>query len=102
MIRRKDKAMAPKKKSSGTPIEALKHKDKRKNIPTEELRDFVAEDKKSPARTWNGRCMPMWTRPPGPPFTAPRAFCLTRRLPARSPSRSSTITATRCFKVFQV
>jgi len=26
------------------PVDSLKHKDKRKNIPTEELRDFVAED----------------------------------------------------------
>jgi len=31
-----------------TPIEALKHGDKRVNIPTEELREFVAEDEKSP------------------------------------------------------
>ena len=28
------------------PIETVKHKDKRTNIPTEELRDFVAEEKK--------------------------------------------------------
>jgi hypothetical protein len=27
--------------SKATPIEALRHRDKRKNIPTEELRDFV-------------------------------------------------------------
>ncbi|MEQ1870930.1 MAG: site-specific DNA-methyltransferase [Vicinamibacterales bacterium] len=31
-----------------TPVEAIKHKDTRKNIPTEELRDFVAEDEKAP------------------------------------------------------
>ncbi len=37
-----------KKAASPTPIETLKHKDKRTNIPTEELRDFVAEDEKSP------------------------------------------------------
>lgn len=30
-------------------IESLKHKDKRKNIPTEELRDFVKEDEQKPA-----------------------------------------------------
>lgn len=30
------------------PITALKHADKRKNIPTEELRDFVAQDEKNP------------------------------------------------------
>ena len=29
-------------------VDAIKHKDKRKNIPTEELRDFVAEDENSP------------------------------------------------------
>ncbi|HSY64602.1 MAG TPA: site-specific DNA-methyltransferase [Terriglobales bacterium] len=31
-----------------TKIESLKHKDKRANIPTEELRDFVAEDERKP------------------------------------------------------
>jgi adenine-specific DNA-methyltransferase len=31
-----------------TPIESLKHKNKRINIPTEELRDFVAEDETHP------------------------------------------------------
>jgi adenine-specific DNA-methyltransferase len=31
-----------------TPISAVKHKDKRTNIPTEELRDFIAEDEKTP------------------------------------------------------
>jgi adenine-specific DNA-methyltransferase len=30
------------------PVESIKHKDKRKNIPTEELRDFVAEDENAP------------------------------------------------------
>jgi adenine-specific DNA-methyltransferase len=39
--------MAPVKKHT-TKVETLKHKDKRKNIPTEELRDFVAEDEKQP------------------------------------------------------
>jgi len=29
-------------------IESIRHKDKRKNIPTEELRDFVAEDENAP------------------------------------------------------
>ncbi len=29
-------------------VESIKHKDKRANIPTEELRDFVAEDEKRP------------------------------------------------------
>jgi len=46
--------MPPKKPSTRkatpkrTPVEAIKHKDKRANIPTEELRDFVAEDEKTP------------------------------------------------------
>lgn len=31
-----------------TPIEIVKHKDRRANIPTEELRDFVADDEKTP------------------------------------------------------
>src|ERR1051326_3965187 len=30
------------------PIESIRHKDKRPNIPTEELRDFVADDEKAP------------------------------------------------------
>ena len=40
--------MASKKSALSTPVSAVKHKDKRVNIPTEELRDFVAEDEKSP------------------------------------------------------
>lgn len=31
-----------------TPVESIRHKDKRKNIPTEELRDFVADDEHAP------------------------------------------------------
>ncbi len=38
------------KRLGETPIEALRHKDKRKNIPTEELRDFVKEDEEQPER----------------------------------------------------
>lgn len=43
-------AKAKKAKASKTTpkIESIKHKDKRANIPTEELRDFVAEDEKAP------------------------------------------------------
>ncbi|MCL4490242.1 MAG: site-specific DNA-methyltransferase [Chloroflexi bacterium] len=37
----------PKPKPS-TPVSAVKHKDKRTNIPTKELRDFVAEDEDKP------------------------------------------------------
>jgi len=33
---------------SKTPIESTKHKDKRANIPTEELRDFLSEEEKAP------------------------------------------------------
>ena len=41
--------MPPKKKTnSTTPIDTVKHKDKRVNIPTEELRDFVKEDEAKP------------------------------------------------------
>ncbi|MDI6753240.1 MAG: hypothetical protein QME78_02480 [Thermodesulfobacteriota bacterium] len=36
--------MARRKNVGNTPIETVKHKDKRVNIPTEELRDFVAEE----------------------------------------------------------
>src|SRR6266478_256363 len=36
------------KPKSPTPVVAHKHKDKRANIPTEELRDFVADDEKAP------------------------------------------------------
>ncbi|MBU2578343.1 site-specific DNA-methyltransferase [Patescibacteria group bacterium] len=37
-----------KKNNGTTPVESIRHKDKRKNIPTEELRDFVAEDEHAP------------------------------------------------------
>ena len=44
--------MPPKKKPSTpklpTPIDSVKHADKRANIPTEELRDFIAEEEKNP------------------------------------------------------
>jgi adenine-specific DNA-methyltransferase len=44
--------MPPKKKSStpklSQPIESVKHNDTRKNIPTEELRDFIADEEKAP------------------------------------------------------
>jgi adenine-specific DNA-methyltransferase len=35
-------------RSTSIPIDALKHQDKRANIPTEELRDFVVAEEKSP------------------------------------------------------
>lgn len=40
--------MAKKKNSGQIPVASVNHKDKRTNIPTNELRDFVAEDEKSP------------------------------------------------------
>ncbi len=44
--------MPPKKKPSPpklpTPVDSHNHKDKRANIPTEELRDFIAYDEKAP------------------------------------------------------
>ncbi len=47
MVRSKT-ATRRKRKSGPKKVESLKHKDKRKNIPTEELRDFVVEDEESP------------------------------------------------------
>lgn len=42
--------MVRKKSNTPTPVEveSVRHKDRRKNIPTEELRDFVAEDEAKP------------------------------------------------------
>lgn len=40
--------MAKKQQGSSTPISSLKHNDTRANIPTEELRDFVADDERAP------------------------------------------------------
>jgi adenine-specific DNA-methyltransferase len=36
------------KKPISTPVESIRHKDTRKNIPTEELRDFVTDDEQAP------------------------------------------------------
>ena len=36
-------------------VESIRHKDKRANIPTEELRDFVAEEEKSPKKLFYPR-----------------------------------------------
>jgi adenine-specific DNA-methyltransferase len=35
-------------KRESTAVESIRHKDKRKNIPTEELRDFVTDDEQAP------------------------------------------------------
>ena len=45
--------MSTKAKQAKTPraeVDSIRHKDKRTNIPTEELRDFVADDEKSPMK----------------------------------------------------
>ena len=49
--------MARKKndKSTSTPIDSVKHQDKRANIPTEELRDFMADDEKKPQKVFYPR-----------------------------------------------
>jgi adenine-specific DNA-methyltransferase len=43
--------MAKKTNANPIPVETVRHKDKRKNIPTEELRGFVAEDEARPKST---------------------------------------------------
>lgn len=40
--------MASKKGGGSIPIDSINHSDKRKNIPTHELRDFVADEEKKP------------------------------------------------------
>jgi adenine-specific DNA-methyltransferase len=40
--------MARKKAPTETKVESIRHNDKRTNIPTEELRDFIAYDKQAP------------------------------------------------------
>ncbi|TAF00313.1 MAG: site-specific DNA-methyltransferase [Oscillatoriales cyanobacterium] len=42
--------MPRKKNDKSTPIDSVKHQDKRANIPTEELRDFMADDEKKPQK----------------------------------------------------
>jgi adenine-specific DNA-methyltransferase len=39
-----------KRKSANSSVDSLKHKDKRKNIPTAELQDFVKEDEAKPKK----------------------------------------------------
>lgn len=40
--------MGKMKNNAPIKVESIRHKDTRKNIPTEELRDFVAEDETAP------------------------------------------------------
>jgi adenine-specific DNA-methyltransferase len=44
------KSTAAKSAPAKTPVSAVKHKDQRKNIPTEELRDFVSDDERAPRK----------------------------------------------------
>ncbi|MFQ5502205.1 MAG: site-specific DNA-methyltransferase, partial [Phycisphaerae bacterium] len=46
--KRKTTRSGQSKSSKPLHVASIRHKDKRKNIPTEELRDFVAEDEKDP------------------------------------------------------
>jgi len=41
-------AKRPRNRDAETRVDAVRHKDKRKNIPTEELRDFVREEEQRP------------------------------------------------------
>src|ERR1035441_4461414 len=41
-------ATKTKKAKESGPVDSIRHKDQRSNIPTEELRDFVASDEKAP------------------------------------------------------
>jgi len=51
MARKKTLKKTMKKRKAGSKkIETVRHKDKRKNIPTEELRDFVREDEQQPKK----------------------------------------------------
>ncbi|MGC1782217.1 MAG: hypothetical protein WA708_06845 [Acidobacteriaceae bacterium] len=42
------KIVAAKRSFAPKKVESIRHKDKRTNIPTEELRDFVADDELAP------------------------------------------------------
>src|SRR3990170_4715256 len=44
----KRKSLMAKKNTTPTKVESIRHKDKRANIPTEELRDFVADEELAP------------------------------------------------------
>jgi adenine-specific DNA-methyltransferase len=47
--------MARKQVTAETKIESIRHKDKRTNIPTEELRDFIAGDEQAPKTMFYNR-----------------------------------------------
>src|SRR5438876_9626 len=50
-LRRAQIKSPPRKEPRRADIESVRHKDKRANIPTQELRGFVAEDEKQPKVT---------------------------------------------------
>jgi len=43
-------AQKRRKRTKRIDVESIRHKDKRKNIPTEELRGFVADEEKAPKK----------------------------------------------------
>jgi hypothetical protein len=69
-----------------TPVETIRHKDARVNIPTEELRDFVAEDEKAPTRV-------LYPRDPTASTTSTRRWTSTI---TTSTGRTGWFWATRC------
>jgi adenine-specific DNA-methyltransferase len=50
MAKKPTKPTKPKTPTGPTPIDAIKHKDGRVNIPTQELRGFVATDEAAPPK----------------------------------------------------
>ncbi len=69
------------KEKASTPVESVRHKDKRANIPTNELRDFVPDDAKAPETVLYGRT--------GDNLSEPIAMRARAGLP-ESPARLST------------
>ena len=53
---------AKQKPTGPTPIDAIKHKDARVNIPTQELRGFVATDEAAPPKMRYPRDQQLWRR----------------------------------------
>src|SRR3954465_7144739 len=48
MAKKTPRPIVKKNPAGATVVESIRHKNTRVNIPTEELRDFVAEDEKAP------------------------------------------------------
>jgi hypothetical protein len=47
-VKKKSIKTKAKKNNTNTKVESIRHKDKRANIPTEELRDFVSDEELAP------------------------------------------------------